>query len=53
MVSFGAFWVIFLQFGCLFTTYTNLMPVSLILTNRMTDHLFRILRGRQKCYFPV
>jgi len=27
MVSFGAFWVVFLQLSCLFTAYTNIMPV--------------------------
>ena len=31
MVSFGAFWAIFLQFSCLFTAYANVMPV------RVTD----------------
>ena len=27
--------------------------VPQILTNRMSDHLFRILCGRQKGYFPM
>ena len=27
MVSFGAFWVVFLQLICLFTAYANIMPV--------------------------
>ena len=27
MVSFGAFWVVFLQLMCLFTAYASIMPV--------------------------
>jgi len=44
----GVFWCN--SVSCLCTIYTSVMPVSVILTNRMSDHLLIILCGRQKGY---
>jgi len=54
MASLGAFWVVYFYnlSACLSPALTSCQFVSLILTNRMSDQLVRILRVRQ-CYSPV
>ena len=42
MVSFGAFWVVFLQLSCLFTAYASIMPVCVTDSQTIVRHTKRL-----------